>query len=457
MSERRPERVGRVLGSEHASTSAFRVVLDDDDYLQLDDLVVVRTQVPKAGEVRTYGVVTEAEAVYEGASFESDTHRIAELGIMPAAKVRTARVAVTRVDPEVWVSPDPGEPVERAAGEERDKALYVDEMGRPLPVGHRARRRCRSTSTSTSSTGARAATCRSAASAASPPRPRSRCSSCGCSPRSPRHRGRGCGEPARARVQREGRGPAVARQAQPRSSTTRRRARLGRARASSPAPFPSVCFWAPPRRRSGDVVLPDTGGRQEGVEVFTWTPREFIDEDLLQFLLHRRERRSATSSRSSASACRRSCRRFAVDVAGHARRGGAPRPARRARRLVAGPGRSGVEAGERIITDLAVARGRARRVPGARGRRRARRRVERPRDGRHGLARSCAGCTRRAARLGHLVRAGESRRIDRGARERHRRRDPVAARPGAALRRRRAPERDVRARRRRRASACRSR
>ena len=50
-----------------------------------------RTQVPKAGEVRTYGVVTEAEAVYEGAAFESDTHRVAELGIMPAAKVRSAQ------------------------------------------------------------------------------------------------------------------------------------------------------------------------------------------------------------------------------------------------------------------------------------------------------------------------------------------------------------------------------
>src|SRR5207342_904398 len=104
-----PDRVGRVLGSQHSSTSEFRVVLDEEDYLQLDDLVVVGTQVPKAGEVRTYGVVTEAEAVYEGAAFESDTHRVAELGIMPAAKVRSARVSVTRVDPEVWVSPDPGE------------------------------------------------------------------------------------------------------------------------------------------------------------------------------------------------------------------------------------------------------------------------------------------------------------------------------------------------------------
>ena len=110
------QQVGRVLGSEHTSTATFRVVVDDDQFLQLDDLVVVRTEVPKAGEVRTYGVVTEAEAIYEGARYESDTHRIAELGIMPAQKVRSATVAVTRVDPEVWVSADPGEPVERATG-----------------------------------------------------------------------------------------------------------------------------------------------------------------------------------------------------------------------------------------------------------------------------------------------------------------------------------------------------
>jgi hypothetical protein len=51
-----------------------------------------------------------------------------------------------------------------------------------------------------------------------------------------------------------------------------------------PEPFPSVSFWAPPRRKSGDVILPDTGGRQEGVQAFAWTPRQFIDEGLLRFL-----------------------------------------------------------------------------------------------------------------------------------------------------------------------------
>jgi DNA helicase HerA-like ATPase len=275
-------RVGRVLGYEHTTTAEFRVVLEEEEYLQLDDLIVVRTEVPKVGEVRTYGVITEAEAVYEGAQYESDTHRIAELGIMPAAKVRTARVAVTRVDPEVWVSADPGEEVARATGEERRKALYADEMERPLPIGlgrdgapvhvdldffdgrkggHMSISGISGVATKTSFALFFLRMLTSA----------------------PEIVGSGAanlrvlvfnvkGEdllwldrPNRLFDAHEG-----AREA-------------WSALGVDPAPFPSVRFWAPPRRQSGDVVVPDTGGRFDGVEVFSWTPRAFIDQDLLEF------------------------------------------------------------------------------------------------------------------------------------------------------------------------------
>ena len=114
--------VGRVLATrEAATTGQFRVLLNEDSYLALDDLVVVTTEVLGAGEVRTYGIVTESEGIYEGASFDSDTLRIAEQGILPAARIRSAQVAVTRVDPELWVAPDPGREVRRAAGAERGK------------------------------------------------------------------------------------------------------------------------------------------------------------------------------------------------------------------------------------------------------------------------------------------------------------------------------------------------
>ncbi|MEO8323159.1 MAG: ATP-binding protein, partial [Actinomycetota bacterium] len=121
--------VGLVLGSEATSTQEFRVVLNEDDYLQLDDLVVVRTLVPKIGEVTTYGIVIETASKYEGTSFESDTFRVAVEGTLPAEKSRTAAVQVIRVMPEMWIAPDSGQPVYRATGEERERALYVDEMG----------------------------------------------------------------------------------------------------------------------------------------------------------------------------------------------------------------------------------------------------------------------------------------------------------------------------------------
>jgi len=273
--------VGRVLGTQHTSTSEFRVVLDEGEYLQLDDLVVVRTQVPKAGEVATYGVVTEVAAIYEGAQFESDTHRIAAEGILPAAKVRSAQIAVTRVEPELWVAADPGEVVERATGDARDKALYVDEMGRPLPAGigrdgapvyldldffdgrkggHMSISGISGVATKTSFAlfFLRILTA------------------------NPEVLGEGA---ANLRIlvfnvkgedllwlDRENR------------YFTEEAADGWRTLGVAPGPFPSVSFWAPPRRRSGDVVVPDTGGRQEGVAAFAWTPREFIDEGLLRFL-----------------------------------------------------------------------------------------------------------------------------------------------------------------------------
>ena len=275
-------RVGRVLGSEHTTTAEFRVVLEEEEYLQLDDLIVVRTEVPKVGEVRTYGVITEAEAVYEGAQYESDTHRIAELGIMPAAKVRTARVAVTRVDPEVWVSADPGEEVARATGEERRKALYADEMERPLPIGlgrdgapvhvdldffdgrkggHMSISGISGVATKTSFALFFLRMLTS----------------------TPEVVGSGA---ANLRVLVFNvKGEDLLWLDRPNASfDAHEGAREGwTALGVDPAPFPSVRFWAPPRRQSGDVMVPDTGGRFEGVEVFSWTPRAFIDQDLLEF------------------------------------------------------------------------------------------------------------------------------------------------------------------------------
>jgi len=399
--------VGRVLGTQHTSTREFRVVLDQDEYLQLDDLVVVRTEVPKRGEVRTYGMVTEVEAIYEGASYESDTHRIAADGILPGAKVRSAQVAVTRLDPEVWVSTDPGEVVERARGDERRKALYVDEMGRPLPVGlgrdgepvfvdldffdgrkggHMSISGISGVATKTSFAlfFLRLLTA------------------------TPEVLGEGA---ANLRVLVFNvKGEDLLWLDKRNRYFDDAAAEAWQSLGVAPAPFPSVGFWAPPRPRSGDVVVPDTGGRQEGVAAFSWTPREFIDEGLLRFLFT-----DASDSRNQIpfieERVRSQLRRYAVDVAGEP---GAVVLRDPSEGLKSGdtvtPNR-----GERVVRDLRdlVAS------------------VEEyvdPEDGETSpdqrwtgrvQAGTISAFVRRlhaaAMRLGHLVRAGESRRIDRKA------------------------------------------
>ena len=396
--------VGRVLGTQHTNTREFRVVLDEDDYLQLDDLVVVATEVPKEGTVRTYGVVTEVEAVYEGAQYESDTHRIAAEGILPGAKVRSARVAVTRVEPEVWVSVDPGEVVARAVGVERDKALYVDEMERPLPVGlgrdgapvyvdldffdgrkggHMSISGISGVATKTSFAlfFLRLLTAR----------------------------GDVVGEAAanlRVLVFNV-KGEDLLWLDEPNARFDEEAALAWEKLGVAPTPFPSVSFWAPPRPRSGDVVVPDTGGRLEGVEAFSWTPREFVDEGLLRFLFtdasDARNQLSFVSERVQVQ-----LRRYARDVAG---RPGAIVLRDPATEPDGGPVTPHV--GERVVVDLA-------------GLIEAIEEFLDPPDGDpdprwsgRTQVGTIAAFLRRLhaaeARLGHLVRAGPSRRIDRRA------------------------------------------
>ncbi|MBA2336665.1 MAG: ATP-binding protein, partial [Acidimicrobiia bacterium] len=399
--------VGRVLGTEHTTTSGFRVVLNEDDYLQLDDLVVVRTQVPKGGEVRTYGVVTESEAIYEGAQYESDTHRIAAEGILPAAKVRSVQVAVTRVDPEIWVSPDPGEVVERASGEERRKALYVDEMGRPLPIGmgrdgepvyvdldffdgrkggHMSISGVSGVATKTSFAlfFLRLLSGR------------------------PDVLGEG-GANLRILVFNV-KGEDLLWLDKPNRFFDAAAAATWAQLDVAPGPFPSVSFWAPPRPVSGDVVVPDIGGRQQGVAAFAWTPREFVDEGLLRFLFT-----DAADSRNQIpfieERVRAQLRRFAVDVDGSpgavVLRDPASEQHRTGERVV--PHR-----GEAVITDLrSLVEAVSQYVDPEDGSEPDQRWTGRVQMG------TVSAFARRlhaaVHRLGHLVRAGDSRRIQRTA------------------------------------------
>ena len=128
------EPVGMVLGTEDSTPLAFWVGIQPGSYLQLDDCVIVTTDVPGRGAVRVSGIVQQVRARHEGASFDSDVFLI-DQGVLPADTAQAALVVATRFEPEVFVPPLPGLAACRARGVDREEALYFDQMQTRLPAG----------------------------------------------------------------------------------------------------------------------------------------------------------------------------------------------------------------------------------------------------------------------------------------------------------------------------------
>jgi len=126
--------IGRVLGTEDSTPLEFWVGLQEDAYLQLDDVVLVETEVPGRGKLRISGVVDMVRARHEGSRFDSDVF-LAEAGLLPVGTARAAHVVATRFEPELYVPPRPADAALRVSGEERDEALYFDAMEQPLVAG----------------------------------------------------------------------------------------------------------------------------------------------------------------------------------------------------------------------------------------------------------------------------------------------------------------------------------
>ncbi len=126
--------IGRVLGTLDAMPLEFWVAVGEGEYLQLDDVVEVTTPLPDGTEIRLFGVVDLVRARHEGARFDSDVFLV-EKGVLPATVAQAGHVKVTRVEPEIFVPPRPGQEVRRATGLRRDQALFFDGMERKVPIG----------------------------------------------------------------------------------------------------------------------------------------------------------------------------------------------------------------------------------------------------------------------------------------------------------------------------------
>lgn len=129
--------IGFVLGTKPASSLEFYVLVDEHNYLELDDVVYVRSAIegyPGVDAVTFYGTVIEVQRYNEGIQFDTDT-AIVRQGILPAGVAYIGRVQVTKLDPEVFIAPHPADAVYRATGADLDKALSFDVMRQRIPVG----------------------------------------------------------------------------------------------------------------------------------------------------------------------------------------------------------------------------------------------------------------------------------------------------------------------------------
>ncbi|ASN82023.1 MULTISPECIES: ATP-binding protein [Deinococcus] len=116
-----------VLGTEDATPVSFWFAVLSGASVQMDDLVAVETRKPDGSRVHFYGIVDHVRTRHEGVSFDSDVQDVVA-GLLPASVSYAARVLVTRVDPEDFIPPQPGDRVRHATGDSLKLALSADKM-----------------------------------------------------------------------------------------------------------------------------------------------------------------------------------------------------------------------------------------------------------------------------------------------------------------------------------------
>jgi uncharacterized protein len=126
--------IGKVLGTNDAEPLGYWVAIPTSEVVQLDEVVSLRRPLPNGQTISMYGVVDSLIARHEGARLESDVF-LAEQGVLPLGHAIKGHVTITRVEPEIFVPPLPGQAVFRAAGADRDQALFFECMRKRFPLG----------------------------------------------------------------------------------------------------------------------------------------------------------------------------------------------------------------------------------------------------------------------------------------------------------------------------------
>lgn len=277
MSDSTTSVVGLVLGSQDSTPLDFWVGVRDGQRLQLDDLVVVRTTIAQGEEVTFYGIVDIVRKRFEGSQFDTDAFRVAD-GTLPADISYAAHVQVTRVEPEYFVPPTPGDAVQVVRDEEFRRALYFDRMERRVAIGlTRTGEPVHANLEFLDGTRGAHASISGVSGVAT------KTSYASFILYSLFHSNALGLDAANAKaIIFNVKGEDLLWLDKPNAKLTPE-IRADYERLGLPAgPFQSVAFFAPTRK--GSVTpMPDTGSRQEGVSPYVWTMREFCRERLLRF------------------------------------------------------------------------------------------------------------------------------------------------------------------------------
>jgi uncharacterized protein len=269
--------VGVVLGSMDAGPLEFWVGVSEQAVVQLDDLVVADVTLSNGEVVSFFGIVDIVRKRYEGAQFDSDAFRASE-GTLPVQVSYAAHIQVTRVDPEIFVPPQPGNEVRIVRGIEFQRALFIDRMEKKVAIG-------------TTRTGEPVfanvefmdGTRGAHASISGISGVATKTSYATFLLYSLLHSNVLASDATNTRaVIFNVKGEDLLWLDKP---NTRIRAPLIEEyrKLDLPAgPFQSVGFFAPARRH-GDVIMPEVGSRHEGIQAYVWSLRQFAIDHLLRF------------------------------------------------------------------------------------------------------------------------------------------------------------------------------
>jgi hypothetical protein len=269
--------VGLVLGSQDATPLDFWIGVDEASSVQLDDLVCVETRTPGGAGVRFFGIVDVVRKRFEGSPFDTDAFRVAA-GTLPAEVSYAAHVQVTRVEPEIFVPPHPGDAVRIVRDAEFRRALSFDRMEAPVPIGlTRTGERVYANLEFLDGTRGAHASISGVSGVAT------KTSYATFLLYALFNSGAlGAGATNAKALVFNVKGEDLLWLDQP-NVRLDAAGRADYARLGLPAgPFESVAFFAP-SKKGGATPVPDTGSRQEGVRPYLWTLREFARERLLRF------------------------------------------------------------------------------------------------------------------------------------------------------------------------------